>query len=119
MATQKRACPTEEGLSRRHLHATCRVHVRWHLALPENWQRFSRACDADPNATFKFQDPVTLSRTATGTKHPGPLSMAQPSGTAPAVSKDDQDHWIFSAAMKLASGEDLPFSLVLRGVAQQ
>ena len=45
MATQKRACPTEEGLSRRHLHATCRVHVRWHLALPENWQRFSRAGD--------------------------------------------------------------------------
>ncbi len=77
------------------------------------------ASDADPNATFKFQDLVALSRTATGTKHPGPLSMAQPSGTAPAVSKDEQDHWIFSAAMKLASGEDLPFSLVLRGVAQQ
>jgi hypothetical protein len=77
------------------------------------------ASDVDPNASFKFQDLVALSRTATGTKHPGPLSMAPPSGTAPAISKDDQDHWIFSASVKLASGEDLPFSLVVRGVAQQ
>lgn len=77
------------------------------------------AADADPNASFKFQDLVALSRTATGTKHPGPLSMAQPSGTAPAISKDEQDHWIFSAAMKLGSGEDLPFSLIVKGTAQQ
>jgi hypothetical protein len=77
------------------------------------------ASDADPNASFKFQDLVALSRTATGTKHPGPLSMAPPSGTAPAISKDDQDHWIFSAAMRVASGEDLPFSLVVKGTAQQ
>ncbi len=77
------------------------------------------ASDADPNASFKFQDLVALSRTATGTKHPGPLSLAQPAGTAPALSKDDQDHWIFSAAVKLASGEELPFGLVVKGTAQQ
>ena len=77
------------------------------------------ASDADPNASFKFQDLVALSRTATGTKHPGPLSLAQPSGAAPVVSKNDQDHWIFSTAIKLASGEDLPFSLVVKGTAQQ
>jgi len=47
------------------------------------------------------------------------LSLAQPAGTAPALSKDDQDHWIFSAAVKLASGEDLPFSLIVKGTAQQ
>src|SRR5437899_1396498 len=46
MATQKRACPTEEGLSRRDLHATCRVYVRWRPALPKNRQRFSRAGDS-------------------------------------------------------------------------
>ncbi len=74
------------------------------------------ASDADPNASFKFQDLVALSRTATGTKHPGPLSLAQPAGTAPALSKDDQDHWIFSAAVKLASGEELPFGLVVKGL---
>jgi hypothetical protein len=77
------------------------------------------ASDADPGATFKFQDLVALSRSATGTKHPGPLSLVQPGGATPAVSKDDQDHWIFSASLKLASGEDLPFSLVVKGVAQE
>ena len=76
--------------------------------------------DADPNAALKFQELVSLSRKATGTKHPGPLSLAQPeSGTAAAVSKDDEDHWIFSAAIKLASGEDLPIALVVKGTAPQ
>ncbi len=45
------------------------------------------ASDADPNASFKFQDLVALSRTATGTKHPGPLSLAQPAGTAPRLER--------------------------------
>jgi hypothetical protein len=79
------------------------------------------ASDPDPNATFKFQELVNLSRKATGTKHAGPLSLIQPEtkGTAAAVSKDDQDHWILSGGMKLASGEDMPFALVVRGTAQQ
>src|SRR5438270_10823070 len=79
------------------------------------------ASDPDPNAIFKFQELVNLSRKATGTKHPGPLSLVQPEskGTAAAVVKDEQDHWIFSAGMKLASGEDMPFALVVRGTAQQ
>jgi len=77
------------------------------------------ASDADPNASFKFHDLVALSRGATGTKHPAPLSLVEPAGTAPAVSKDDQDHWIFSAAIKLAPGEELTFSLVVKGAAQQ
>jgi hypothetical protein len=77
------------------------------------------ASDTDPNAVFKFQDLVAQSRTATGTKHPAPLSLVEPAETAPAVSKDDQDHWIFSAAIKLASGEELTFSLVVKGAAQQ
>jgi len=75
--------------------------------------------DADPNATFKFDQLMDLSRKATGTRHPGPLSLVQPSGTAPAVSKDDEQHWIFSAAVRLASGDDLPFALVVKGTAPQ
>jgi hypothetical protein len=64
---------------------------------------------------------VALSREATGTKHPGPLSLAQVDGmvTAAAVSKDDQDHWIFSAPVKLASGDEIPMALVVKGRAQQ
>jgi hypothetical protein len=77
--------------------------------------------DADPKAQFKFKELVALSREATGTKHPGPLSLAQADGTvtAAAVSKDDQDHWIFSAPVKLASGDEIPMALVVRGRAQQ
>lgn len=79
------------------------------------------ASDADPNATFKFAELVILSQKATGTKHPGPLSLVQPEtgGKSPAVSKDDQDHWLFSASMKLTSGEELPLAFVVKGTAQQ
>jgi len=79
------------------------------------------ASDPDPNAAFKFEELVNLSRKATGTKHPGPLSLIQPEtkGTAVAVSKDDQDHWILAGGLKLASGEEIPFALVVRGTAQQ
>jgi hypothetical protein len=79
------------------------------------------ASDADPKAQFKFEELVALSREATGTKHPGPLSLAQADGmvTAAAISKDDQDHWIFSAPVKLASGDEIPMALVVKGRAQQ
>jgi hypothetical protein len=78
------------------------------------------ASDTDPNAVLKFQELVSLSRKATGTKHPGPLNLVQAeSGTAAAVSKDDQEHWIFSGGMKLSSGEEMPFALVVKGTAQQ
>jgi hypothetical protein len=77
--------------------------------------------DADPKKKFTFEELVELSRKATGTRHPGPLSLVQASnlGTAPSVSKDDQDHWILSGSMKLASGNELPFGLVVKGTAQQ
>ena len=79
------------------------------------------ASDADPNAIFKSPDLVALSQKATGTGHPGPLSLVQPdnSGSAPAVSKDDQDHWTFSASMELSTGERISFALVVKGTAQQ
>jgi len=77
------------------------------------------ASDPDPNASFKFDDLVNLSRKATGTRHPAPLNMPQPGGTAGTVAKDDEDHWILSAEMKLASGESLPIALVVKGTAPQ
>jgi hypothetical protein len=78
------------------------------------------ASDADPNAVLKFEDLVDLSRRATGTRHPAPLSLIQSdNATTPAVSKDDQDHWILSASIKLSSGEKLPLALVVKGSAQQ
>lgn len=76
--------------------------------------------DPDPNASFKFQDLVSMSAKTAGTKHPAPLSLAPADKVgAPGVTRDDQDHWIFSASVKLASGEELPIALVVKGTAQQ
>jgi hypothetical protein len=77
------------------------------------------ASDPDPDAKFDFQQLVNLSRKATGTPHPGPLSLVQAGSGAAAVSKDDSDHWVFSAELKLESGEEMPFSLVVKGTAPQ
>ncbi|MFY9911082.1 MAG: hypothetical protein WCF22_03875 [Candidatus Sulfotelmatobacter sp.] len=76
--------------------------------------------DPDPNATFKFQELVNMSARTAGTKHPTPLSLTPADKTVPgSVNKDDQDHWIFSASLKLSSGEELPFALIVKGTAQQ
>jgi hypothetical protein len=76
--------------------------------------------DSDPGATFKFQELVTMSAKTGGTKHPSPLNL--PPADKPStgtVARDDQDHWIFSASLKLASGEEIPFALIVKGTAQQ
>jgi hypothetical protein len=77
------------------------------------------ASDPDPDTVFKISELVALSRKATGTRHPGPLSLVQPdnNGTVPAASKDD--HWTFSASIRLTSREELPFGLVVKGTTQQ
>src|SRR5262249_6902315 len=78
------------------------------------------ATDPDPGSVFTFQELVTLSRKATSTRHPGPLSFVESGGrTAPAVTGDDQDNSIFSAVLKLAGGEDLRIGLVVKGTAPQ
>lgn len=76
--------------------------------------------DPDPNATFKFQDLVSMSARTSGTKHPGVLSMPPADkATTASLTKDDQDHWIFSSTLKLAQGGELPFALIVKGTAQQ
>jgi hypothetical protein len=77
--------------------------------------------DPGPDKILKFQEVVALSRQASRSKHPAPLSLlpAEGTGTAPAVSKDDQDHYIFSAGVKLVGGENMPIALVVKGTAPQ
>jgi hypothetical protein len=76
--------------------------------------------DPDPDAVLKFQELLDLSRKATGTRHPGPLSLVQAkSGTAASISKDEEEHWVFSATLKTASGDDVPIALVVKGTAPQ
>ena len=77
---------------------------------------------ADPGAeaTPNFLDVVALSRKASGTKHPAPLSLVPAeSGAAPAVTKDDEGHFIFTTTIHLSAGEDLPIALVVKGTAPQ
>jgi hypothetical protein len=69
---------------------------------------------------LNFLDVVALSRKASGTKHPAPLSVVPAeSGAAPAVTKDDEGHFIFTTTIHLSAGEDLPIALVVKGTAPQ
>jgi|SRR5579862_1693030 len=74
--------------------------------------------DPDPSASFKFDQLVSLSRKATGTRHPGPLSLVQP-GSASGLSKDEEDHWVFTTSLKLQNGHELPVGLIVKGTAPQ
>jgi hypothetical protein len=78
------------------------------------------SADPGPETTPNFLDVVALSRKASGTKHPAPLSLVPAEGGgAPAVTKDDEDHFIFTTSVHLNSGEDLPIALVVKGTAPQ
>ena len=78
------------------------------------------SADPGPDKLLKFQELVALSRQASGTKHPSPLSLVQPEGGAtPATSKDDEGHVIFTAQVHLSSGEEMPLALVVKGTAPQ
>lgn len=78
------------------------------------------ASDPAPTASLKTPDVIDRSRKASGTRHPAPLSLLQPdSSSTPTVSKGEEDHWIFSTSIPLASGQAFPIALVVKGQAQQ
>jgi hypothetical protein len=76
--------------------------------------------DKDPATNPKPAEVIELSRKASGTHHPAPLSLVQPDNSpAPSVTKAEEDHWIFTGTIKLASGQEMPIALVVKGQAQQ
>jgi hypothetical protein len=78
------------------------------------------SADPGPETTPNFLEVVALSRKASGTKHPAPLSLVPAEGSAtPAVTEDDEGHFIFTTTVHLGSGEDLPIALVVKGTAPQ
>jgi hypothetical protein len=77
------------------------------------------ASDSDPNAQLKFEELVALSRKVPGTQHPAPFNLVQADSTIPGLSKDDQDHWIFSVKVPFSSGEEVPLGIIIKGTAQQ
>src|SRR5262249_2275917 len=78
------------------------------------------ASDPDPSTKFEFQKLVALSRQASASKHPAVLSMAIPgeSKTA-ALTRDEEDHYVFSGSVKLVGGTEMPIAFVVKGVVQQ
>lgn len=78
------------------------------------------ASDTDPKAIYKFAELVALSRKASDTRHPAVLNLVDPGhSNAAAVTRDDEEHWIFSVGAKLDSGADQAIALVVKGTAPQ
>jgi len=78
------------------------------------------AADKDPATNPKPAEVIELSRKASGTHHPAPLSLVQPDNSpSPSVTKAEEDHWIFTGTTKLTSGREMPIALVVKGQAQQ
>lgn len=78
------------------------------------------SADPGPQTAPKFQDLVALSRQASGTKHPAPMSLVPAEGVAtPRLSRNDEGDSVFSCAVRLASGEEMPLALVVKGTAPQ
>ena len=78
------------------------------------------SADPGPQTMPKFQELVALSRQAAGTKHPAPMSLVPAEGLGvPAISRNDESNSVFSCAVRLASGEEMPLAMVVKGTAPQ
>jgi hypothetical protein len=77
------------------------------------------AADADPAASYNFDQMVALSRQVTGKKHPAPFNLMPPDAKQyPSVSVDNEAHTILSFKVKSQSG-DMPFALVVNGTTTE
>lgn len=79
------------------------------------------SADPGPDKALHFQELVSLSRRASGTKHPAPLSLVAPEGASAkaSLSTDDEGHTVFRATIHLSSGADTPLALAVKGTAPQ
>ena len=79
------------------------------------------ALDQDPNAKYKFEELVALSKKTSGANHPSPLSLVSPDGisTWPSVFADEYEHLVFAAKIKTGAGGDTAVAFVVKGVAVQ
>jgi hypothetical protein len=77
--------------------------------------------DQDASAQFKFEDLVKMSAKSAGTNHPAGLSIisADAQKTFPAAIQDDTGHTVFEGKLKTASGGEIAFGLIVKGVADQ
>jgi hypothetical protein len=77
------------------------------------------AADADPAATYNFDQMVGLSRQVTGKKHPAPFNLVPPDAKQyPSVFTDNEAHTILAFKLKSQSGE-MPVALVVNGTTTE
>ncbi len=77
------------------------------------------AKDPDPAARLTLEELEKLSTTATGTKHPGVLSLTGPSGqTLPSVTVNEAGHVVLQLKARIGAAE-APIALVVKGQAPQ
>ena len=79
------------------------------------------AVDPGPKKTPTIQELMVLSRPGAGIKHPVPLSLvsAPSDGSKPTLTRDNEGDVIFTAAVHLTTGEELPIALIVKGTAPQ
>jgi hypothetical protein len=76
------------------------------------------ADDQDPDAVFKPLQLIQLSRKASRTNHPAPLSLVQPeSAAAPQLTTDFEGHIILTLNVNVG-GTQLPVGFVVKGRGQ-
>lgn len=75
--------------------------------------------DTAVDQQLTFDDTVKLSRLASGTGHPAILSLgpAHEGGTLPALTQDDQGHWLLTVKVAGKLG-DIPIGIILVGKAE-
>ena len=76
------------------------------------------ADDQNPETKFSFEDLSKLSKKASGTNHPAPLSLVSAEGitTWPSVLEDENGHLVFAGKLKTDGAVELPIAFVIKGV---
>jgi len=64
---------------------------------------------------------TALSKKASGTNHPSPISLVSVEGinTWPSLIEDEYGHLVFAAKVKSNSGAESPIAFVVKGVVEQ
>jgi hypothetical protein len=77
--------------------------------------------DGDVSARYKFEELAKLSAKASQTNHPAVMSLLVPGHAEglPSLTENELGHLVFSTKLKLQSGQELPVSLIVKGVVEQ
>ena len=76
--------------------------------------------DQNADAEYKFEELAKMSAKASGTNHPGVISLVLPeSKPAPTLIENEHGHLVLMTKIKSQSGADLPIAIVVKGIGEQ